>query len=112
MKKQKDQVSASDILNILEFIHSGISWIPEGKMHQAQVGDVKVQFDPKTKQLEFRAPLAWVQMSTPNENSAKRMVSDIRDQLKKVKGTNALLEVLHSRCTDTSGMGITLFWGL
>ncbi len=112
MKKTDKVVSASEILNVLEFIHSGISWMPEGKIHRAQVGDVTVLFDPKTRVLEFRAKMAFVQLKTPNENAAKRMVSDMRDELKVAKGTNGLLEILHPRCTKATGMSITLFWGL
>lgn len=111
-KKSKPKTSASDILNMLEFLHSGISWLPEGKAHKTKVGAVDISYDPKTCILEFKGPVSWVSVSAPNENTAKRLISSIKPKILEARGTNDILESLHQISKETPEIEVISFWGL
>lgn len=116
MKKKNQAVSASEIIDMLEFLHSGISWLPSGKtaknsVHKATIGTTEVSYFPKTETLEFRGSLWWASISVPNENTAKRLVSSIKANLQEVKNTNGLLLCLHPSINDLD-IKLNAFWGL
>lgn len=109
-KKKKKEASATEIINMLEFLHSGITWAKEGEAQKTSIGKIAVEFNPKTAKLEFRGPASFVGLSTPNENTAKRFVSSIRLKLLEAAGTNDLLEAC--KAPPESGIELDAFWGI
>ena len=112
MKKKKGSISASEVIGMLEFLHSGVSWLPSGKESKTTVGSVEIIYNPKESMLEFRAPVSWVNVQVPSETVAKRLVSGINEKLAQAKDTNSILECLLPHCSDTSGIQVITFWGL
>lgn len=112
MKKQKSP-KANEIINMIEELIAGVKWVQTDgfNIEKATVGQFSITLASSQKTLIIESSKSKVELSIPNTNTAKRLVTNMVPFLSLATDTNRLLQVIENQIGESEVVEITSFKG-
>lgn len=87
---------ASEVLNLLESIISGIHWESKGRADTTSINEIDIIYNKLNMSVTFRIGEQRIRVKVSNERTGKDLVSNLSPLLLKIKGFDELYNMINN----------------